>query len=216
MTFTGAYLVRGAEQTLARLIVMLEKENVIEKASPDLYARTYRSFGVDDAQDIRARARSRPVAAERRVFALYAPSMTTEAQNALLKTLEEPAANALFFIVVPAPDMLLATVRSRAQTLEIESDASEGPVDADAFLAATAEKRILMLKPLYEHDPPAGGEGRDIGAVISFLSALERRVAAANSHAGIDAIYRARRFATDKGSLLKALLEQVALLVPKM
>ena len=34
--------------------------------------------------------------------------------------------------------------------------------------------------------------------------------------ASIHAIYRARKYATDKGSLLKALLEQVALLAPKL
>jgi hypothetical protein len=74
-----------------------------------------------------------------------------------------------------------------------------------------------MLKPLYEHDED---EGRDIGAVIAFLQSLERRFAkeklSAEKTAGIHAIYLARKYATDKGSLLKALLEQVALLTPRL
>ena len=79
------------------------------------------------------------------------------------------------------------------------------------------EKRLTMLKPLYEHDED---EGRDIGAVLAFLQSLERRFAkekmTPERDAGVHAIYRARKHATDKGSLLKALLEQVALLTPRI
>jgi len=220
MKYVGAHLIRGSADSLDTLLDRLGKEKVIARGSPDLYARAYRKFGVDEAEDLRARARSKPVADAHRVFALFVPSMTTEAQNALLKTLEEPAANALFFLIVPSPEMMLPTIRSRVQTLEIQADMSRrrlDVVDADDFLAASSDKRLTMLKPLYEHDED---EGRDIGAVIAFLQSLESRFAkeqlSLSSTAGIHAIYRARKYATDKGSLLKALLEQVALLTPKM
>lgn len=217
MEYVGAYVVRGGENALEALIVRLEKEKVIARGNPDLFEKKYRSFGVADAEDLRMRARTKPVAGNNRVFALFVPSMTTEAQNSLLKTLEEPAANALFFLVVPSPETLLPTIRSRVQMLEIAGvKESALLVDADEFLAASKDKRITMLKSLYEHED----EGRDIGAVIAFLAALEQRFAKAKKSVetseGIHAIYRARKYATDKGSLLKALLEQVALLAPKM
>ena len=49
-----------------------------------------------------------------------------------------------------------------------------------------------------------------------FLSSLERILAkrVSTSREGIDAVYSARKYATDKGSMLKSLLEQVALLTP--
>lgn len=220
MQYVGAYLVRGGEESLDALIKRLAQEKVIERGSPDLLARAYRKFGVDEAEELRARARSKPIADGQRIFALFVPSMTVEAQNALLKTLEEPAANAVFFLIVPSPEMLLATVRSRVQTLAVQEDMSRCHLDmfgVDDFLAASAEKRLTMLKPLYEHSED---EGRDIGSVIAFLQALERRFADAKAsdgvREGIHAIYRARKYATDKGSLLKSLLEQVALLTPKL
>ena len=53
-----------------------------------------------------------------------------------------------------------------------------------------------MLKPLYEHDED---EGRDMGAVVGFLQALERRFAQVKEpyekKDGLEAIYRARKFA---------------------
>ncbi len=213
--FAGAYLVRGASDALPMLVERLEKGGLIGRASPDLFARAYRSFGVDDAADVRARARSRPVDADRRVFVLVTPSMTVEAQNALLKTLEEPSADAVFFLMVPSPEMLLATVRSRTRTFELCIEHSSS-VDAKEFLAASTSTRLEMLKPLYDHED----EGRDMGGVISFLGALERRFAESartkENIAGLHAVYRARKYAGDRGSLLKALLEQVALLAPKV
>ena len=230
MKYVGAYLIRGGEESLDMLVAKLEKEKVIGRGNPDLFTRSYRKFGVDEAEELRARARAKPIAGAHRVFALYTPSMTTEAQNALLKTLEEPAANALFFLIVPSPEMMLPTIRSRVQHLFLPAERGAGQVqtlvDVDDFLAAPAEKRLTMLKPLYEHDED---EGRDIGAVIAFLQSLERRFArlpelggqakekmSPYTTASIHAIYRARKYATDKGSLLKALLEQVALLAPKL
>lgn len=216
MQYVGAYVVRGGEHALESIIAKLEKEKMLSRTSPDVFFRSYRSFGVADAEELRSRVRSKPVRDEQRVFILFVPSMTTEAQNSLLKTLEEPAAGAVFFLITPAPEMLLPTIRSRVQTLHVESREGDALVDAGDFLASSPEKRITMLKPLYDHED----EGRDIGAVIAFLQSLERRFAKAKKNsevtAGIHAIYRARKYATDKGSLLKALLEQVALLAPKL
>lgn len=212
----GAYLIQGSAATLETLLDKLRDDKVITRESPDLFARIYRKFGVDEAEDLRMRARSRPIAGESRVFALVASSMTQESQNALLKTLEEPSAHALFFLITPSPDMLLPTVRSRMQTLTLAGEGSESIVDVDDFLAAPPQKRIEMLKPLYEHDED---EGRDMGLVLSFLQSLERRFAkeklTPERTAGLHALYRARKFVGDKGSLLKALLEQVALLTPR-
>lgn len=216
MEYTGAYRIQGDAATLGALIDQLERDRIIERGHPDLYLRAYRSFGIDDAQEIRTRAASRPMSAERRVFALSIPNPTTEAQNALLKTIEEPSAGALFFIVTPSPETLLATIRSRTQTLDIEATEREALVDAKSFLAAPQAKRVEMLKPLYEHDD----EGRDMGAIIGFLSSVERQLAEEKNiekrNEGLRALYRARKYASDKGSLLKSLLEQLALLAPKI
>lgn len=222
MKYVGAYLSRGGEAALEALLDMLEKEHVIVRGSPDLFARAYRKFGVDEAEELRGRARSKPLQNDSRVFAFFVPTMTTEAQNSLLKTLEEPAADALFFIITPSPETLLPTIRSRVQTLEIPTDMSRRRLDLDMldagdFLAAPAQERLDMLKPLYEHDED---EGRDMAGVIAFLQALEEKFANAKrtpeNDEGIRALYRARKYAGDKGSLLKSLLEQVALLAPKI
>lgn len=59
-----------------------------------------------------------PQASERRVALINdAHRMNQEGANALLKTLEEPPANALILLVCDNPDSLLPTIRSRCQVI---------------------------------------------------------------------------------------------------
>jgi DNA polymerase-3 subunit delta' len=50
---------------------------------------------------------------------LFADRLNPDAQNILLKTLEEPPPNSLLLLVTAVPSSLLATVRSRAQTVDV-------------------------------------------------------------------------------------------------
>lgn len=210
----GAYLVSGDATTIAPLKQWLSDTGVRGDTSADTYLREYKLFSVDDARELRDRAQTRGVRGPR-IFIVVAPNMTVEAQNALLKTIEEPPAGALFFFIVSSPQTLLSTVRSRSQILTLERAAAG--VAIKEFLAAAPEKRLDMMKPLYSHDED---DERDVRGAVSFLSALEselgKRVGDASTQKGLEAVYRARKYMMDKGSLLKALLEQVALLTPRL
>ena len=109
-----------------------------------------------------------------------------------------------------APETLLPTLRSRAHILSLNvAERKETLIDAGAFLAATPHKRLDMLKPLLEKDED---EKRNIGGVLAFLASLERACAKNPDAQALSAVYRARKYASDKGALLKPLLEQIALL----
>lgn len=208
-----AYLIAGGTEKRDSLLKFLKECGIEVEGNPDVYIREYLSFKIDDARELRERAMARAVLGARRVFIVTTPAMTTDAQNALLKVLEEPYGDALFFFLVPSPSTLLATFRSRAQTLELDPLNDVLPrTEAARFLQSTLERRIDMLKPLYQRND---GEERDIRGAILLLSALERELRGkSEAGEGIRAIYRARKYVTDKGALLKPLLEQVALLVP--
>ena len=212
----NVYLIAGKGTDLPALFALLEDNHIVTHANPELYVREYGQFGIDDALELRMRASVRAFEG-RRVFVTVTASMTTEAQNALLKTLEEPAGDALFFFIVPSPMMLLSTVRSRSQSLALAESHSKvvSLVDTSVFLASTPMKRIELLKPLLEK---GDDDRRDIGSIIAFLAAiessLEKGIKRPELRAGLDAIYRARKYITDKGALVKPLLEQVALIVP--
>lgn len=63
----------------------------------------------------------RPYEGNRRVVVIDdAHTMNPPAQNALLKTLEEPPPSSILVLVTPAPGSLLPTIRSRCQTLRFQ------------------------------------------------------------------------------------------------
>jgi DNA polymerase-3 subunit delta' len=73
---------------------------------------------IEQVRDVIDRAGYRPFEGRLRVVIIDdADALMPAAQNALLKTLEEPPSRSIFFLVTSRPDMLLPTVRSRCPLL---------------------------------------------------------------------------------------------------
>ncbi len=212
----NVHVIRGTAEDIPHLLVFLEKGGMVVRANPDMYVRAYAHFGADEARELRERSSLGAIGKSPRVFIIATPGMTVEAQNALLKTLEEPSGNAMFFILVPSPGTLLPTLLSRAQRLSLPEGKPrvvEPEVDAGVFLKALPQKRLDMLKPLLEK---GDDDKRDVGAILDFLSSVEHQIANGKTREGLRALYRARAYIMDKGALVKPLLEQMALLIPRM
>ena len=100
-----------------------------------------REISVKQARDLRQEVWITPNEAARKVFLIpEADSMNNEAQNALLKVLEEPPPYAAFLLLGRNPGAFLPTVRSRCLALRLggeAEDAGEGDSAgklADAFI----------------------------------------------------------------------------------
>ena len=89
--------------------------------------------------------------------------------NALLKMLEEPPANTLFFLVSHMPGRLLATIRSRCRRLdfqELDDDAMTSILEAQApELSATERQRVVAMS--------SGSAGRALAFAELDLAKLE-------------------------------------------
>ncbi len=108
------------------------------------------------------RAHLRPLLSDRKVILIEeAHRLGEEAQNALLKTLEEPEGKTLFILTSSSPEKLLATVRSRLVTLKF--------LPVAAGLPASEEVQSYR-KIVWEYL----GEGLERGDVFPDLSKLER------------------------------------------
>lgn len=127
---------------------------------------------IGPVRDAVSRAGYRPFEARRRVVIIdQADALRDEAQNALLKTLEEPPAASVFILVSSVPDGLLPTVRSRCPRLRF---GALSPADIAAALVrdhgyTTADAHVAAAE--------AGGS---IGAALDAASSdrLEAREAA--------------------------------------
>lgn len=80
-----------------------------------------RSFPVSVIREVRNSAYVVPNEADYKIYVLgNASSMGSEAQNALLKTLEEPPASVVLILTVSSKTLLLDTVRSRSALFTLE------------------------------------------------------------------------------------------------
>lgn len=80
------------------------------------------SIKTDAVRAVIVRAGYRPFEGRRRVVVIDdADALETAAQNALLKTLEEPPSASVFVLVSALPDALLPTVRSRCPRLRFRA-----------------------------------------------------------------------------------------------
>jgi len=91
---------------------------------PDLHwlrrAEDRKTISVDQVRELAERLSMTSMRRGRRI-AIVTPAhaMTINAQNALLKTLEEPAAGTLLVLVSSRPSAILPTLRSRCQRVEL-------------------------------------------------------------------------------------------------
>lgn len=80
-----------------------------------------KEIGVDRAREIKRFTQLRPASAPQKVVIIdSAHCLNVAAQNALLKTLEDPPLRSILILVASNPDALLATVRSRCQRINFQ------------------------------------------------------------------------------------------------
>ena len=201
-----AYLIEGAPGSGRTMLVMtllsalvtdpLSLRKINEGNCPDLHLieadRGKRMIGIDKIRAMRQIAPIRPNDLDFHIFIIRdAHNLTIQAQNALLKLLEEPPGAAFFFLLCDSAASLLSTVRSRAPILRMQSfspddlrpylleyspDAqklSNSDPDAfDALLHLAGGTIGCALKLLTEK----GGKGSELSAqVLSFWTAVAER-----------------------------------------
>lgn len=93
------------------------------------------SIKIDDVRAMLSRVGLRAFEAKTKVFILNnVHGMTTEAANALLKTLEEPAPNTLMLLTTSVPESCLDTIKSRCHTVRFFAQDEKIPQDRNRIL----------------------------------------------------------------------------------
>lgn len=136
------------------------------------------TMGVDVVRNLRADIATLPNDLDLKIYVIEdAHTMTTQAQNALLLTLEEPPPFVLFLLLCEDPDALLETIRSRAPLLRMQNI---GESELQEYLLSPARPAIARTaKALLAEDPAqfsallrmAGGR---IGRALELLEEKKR------------------------------------------
>lgn len=117
---------------------------------------------IEQVRDLAREIGGLPFEGRARAFVVdQAHVLTEQAANALLKSLEEPAASSHVFLVTASPQALLPTIRSRCHTLRF------GPLPRATLVAHLQEKGGLAPEDARLRASLAGGS---LGAALAFES----------------------------------------------
>lgn len=125
----------------------------LKNPHPDLlYFPSDSKLGIEQARKIKEHFSLKPYSAKGRGVVLEdASQLTPEAQNALLKTLEELPTSSLFILGANSDSKLLPTVISRCQ-IESLQEAPEGKVDSKQSYLEDIEKLLVSdIKQRFEY-----------------------------------------------------------------
>ncbi len=171
------------------------------------------SIRIDQIREAIDRSAYRPFEGRRRVVIIdEADAIVPEAQNALLKTLEEPPPASTFILVTSRPDMLLGTVQSRCQRLRFGRLApaavaavlrqKHGYAEKDAHAAASLSDGSIGRA--LEESSESFVQARD--SAVRFLKGVAQTTAPAARIAGSIALPGAGRGKADRNALAQTLL----------
>jgi DNA polymerase-3 subunit gamma/tau len=132
--------------------------------------------GIDEIRDLREKIRLSPVNSRKKVYIIDEVHMlTTEAFNALLKTLEEPPAHAQFFLCTTEPQKIPETISSRCFSVHFTRATDEDLIHSFKRILKGEEIKadedaLLQVAALSD------GSFRDGAKIIEELSAGTKNI----------------------------------------
>lgn len=201
-----AYCLEGDRDTiLSKIIGFLEEELQVEtRGNPNIWIETIDVLTIEKSRQINESHILKTVGDNsKKFFVLAVDSITTEAQNSLLKMFEEPRENTHFFIIIPHLSKLLPTLRSRFFILSDDSHKA-GKINVEEFLSAKSSDRIKLISgPVSEKDKEA---------FHFLLNDIEVKVKEGKISSEIlPTCYTCRKYLYDRSPSLKMIAEYLAL-----
>lgn len=206
-----------------------------KKSINPFWAEKFERFGIGESRELAALASLKNIGGAA-IFLIGASSITSEAQQALLKLFEEPQQGSVFILLLPHGS-LLPTLRSRMMRYPVQHITKDGPLYnkgpsfveiAKRFLKEPYKTRSAEIAALLKDDPPRlaslgeAGEGTR-ERVREFINALEaelyvrlRKLNTKEARAGLEDIAKIRGYLGDKAPALKMLLEHLAATLPQI
>ena len=146
--------------------------------------------GIDEIRNLREQVRFAPSVGKRKVYIIDEVHMlTTEAFNALLKTLEEPPEHVLFILATTDPQKVPKTVLSRTQRFDfhrispallakhlrdiVDQEGIDASKEALGLIAKHAQGGMRDAISLLDQAIAFGGDYVDKAAVLSLVGGLE-------------------------------------------
>ena len=126
-TLSHAHLIAGEDGVgkgkLANILAKFILNGDLDRKYVDIinYSSEKSSFGVDDVRDIIEEVYKKPFEKDKKVIIIHEGNkLTIQAQNALLKTIEEPPKGVYIMILCESLELILDTIKSRCEIYKLK------------------------------------------------------------------------------------------------
>jgi hypothetical protein len=216
-----AYIVIGEpKKVVSELNDFLEQRfgaGFTASANPDYCLREFSSWGIDESRELKVFQSRKSVAWSVKIAIIVPEIITLQAQNSLLKTLEEPTAGTHFFIVARNLGEYLPTVISRCQVLKLGASlfSDELTETATDWLSTDIARRFDLNKIVLKQ------QENNQNYVLNWLNCLLEiywgrvsGLADKKMIVGAEALSKAIAYANQRGNSPRIILEHLAGVVP--
>lgn len=178
----------------------------IEMANnPDVVIFRNDTFGIDEAREVRILSTRRALGGKK-MFLILPARLTLEAQNALLKSFEDPSPHTYFFLTTREESLIVPTLRSRMQAIRVgHTGTTSASSEAEKFLSLSMKNRILFAKSFAE-------EEKNLPVFLDgLLSVLKKR---GGKEKQVESVYNLRRLLHASSPASRLVLEHLSLVLP--
>lgn len=197
-------LIGTAKETESYLYSLCENLGVRLSNNPDFFTFRAETFGINEARELRLLS-TRKFITTSKIFLIVPTYLTLEAQNALLKTFEDPYPETYFFLAVREESMVISTLRSRMQILRISGDSTLRSSDAETFLVSSIKDRLSFARKFVD-------EEKNLTIFLDDLLFLLRKKNKAQ--ASMERVYAVRRSIRHPVVAARLVLEHLSAILP--
>ena len=173
--------------------------------NPDFFAFRTETFGIDEARELRLLSTRKSITS-RKIFLITPMRLTLEAQNALLKTFEDPSPDTLFFLAVREEGLVVSTLRSRMQAIRIHGNNASMSAEAEKFLSLSIKNRLLFAKSFAD-------EEKNLSVFLDDLLCLLRKQSGMQK--SLEKVYNIKRSIGDSITIPRLVLEHLSLVLSR-
>jgi len=217
-----SYVIEGDHTFATELLRFLEIRGEIVKQSQDVMYQNYDSFTMEDSHEIKNWHSMLGVTTGKKICIISARFINREAEQALLKIIEEPAINTHIFIIIPDSSLLQRTIISRVHVIKIDQTQSKALIDEiTEFLKSKPNKRIEIITKIIKENKDENNSGQLRFYATSFVNQIESLMHKKfidnkkdkNIKFILEELQKSRTYLSTPGASVKMILEHLALVI---
>lgn len=213
-----AYIINGSPQKIYPLVCRhLEDHKIcLIKGNPDFVYEEYIVLSVKDARNLCDKQLRVIAPNKKRFFVISFESITLEAQNALLKVLEEPVANTHFIFISEGLQNILPTVFSRVVFVNNLGQADFATDLALAFLKSTHKKRGEIATKIINNYKETNSKSELLNLIYGLMIYFKQNKKVVDRFEILELLSDLERYTKAHGSSIKNITDALCCLLPKI